>query len=137
MTVQLGMIGYGAIGKHVDAALKSGDIENLKLVAALVKRPRNEGLLTHEPDRFFAHKFDAVAECAGHEAWRTYGEKVLEGGADFLVTSVGAFTDTALFERLLAAAKASGRKLILPSGGIGARDILSSAAGGVSVSIRT
>ena len=66
--LQLGMIGYGAIGKHVEAALKAGNIENLKLVAALVKRPRNEGLLTHEPDRFFAHKFDAVAECAGHEA---------------------------------------------------------------------
>ena len=54
--LQLGMIGYGAIGKHVEAALKAGNIENLKLVAALVKRPRNEGLLTHEPDRFFAHK---------------------------------------------------------------------------------
>ena len=140
MTVQLGMIGYGAIGKHVEAALKAGNIENLKLVAALVKRPRNEGILTHEPDRFFANKFDAVAECAGHEAVRTYGQRVLEGGADFLVTSVGAFTDTSLFERLLAAAKANGRKLILPSGGIGALDILSSAAIGgldsVTVTVR-
>ena len=71
MTLKLGLIGYGAIGKHVEAALKAGSIENLELVAALVKRPRNEGgLLTHEPDRFFAHKFDAVAECAGHEAVR-------------------------------------------------------------------
>ena len=60
MTLKLGLIGYGAIGKHVEAALKSGGIENLELVAALVKRPRNEGLLTHEPDRFFAHKFDAI-----------------------------------------------------------------------------
>ena len=73
MTLKLGLIGYGAIGKHVEAALKSGGIENLELVAALVKRPRNAntgGLLTHEPDRFFAHQFDAVAECAGHEAVR-------------------------------------------------------------------
>jgi len=134
------MIGYGAIGKHVETALKAGGIENLELVAALVKRPRNEGLLTHEPDRFFAHRFDAVAECAGHEAVRAYGQRVLEGGADFLVTSVGAFTDTALFERLLAAAKASDCKLILPSGGIGALDILSSAVVGgldsVTVTVR-
>lgn len=144
MTVRLGMIGYGAIGKHVDAALKAGDIENLKLVAALVKRPRGQGIeggiLTHEPERFFAHAFDAVAECAGHGAVRTFGQRVLEGGADFLVTSVGAFTDTALLDRLLAAAKASGRKLILPSGGIGALDILSSAAVGgldsVTVTVR-
>ena len=66
--------------------------------------------------------------------------RVLENGADFLVTSVGAFTDTALFDRLLAAAKASSRRLILPSAGIGALDILSSAAVGglesVTVTVR-
>ena len=65
MSLKLGLIGYGAIGKHVEAALKAGSIENLELVAALVKRPRNAkdhgDLLTHEPDRFFAHRFDAVA----------------------------------------------------------------------------
>lgn len=145
MTVRLGMIGYGAIGKHVDAALEAGNIENLELVAALVKRPRAETnqagrLLTHDPARFFAHAFDAVAECAGHEAVRTYGQRVLESGADFLVTSVGAFTDTALLDRLLTAAKANRCKLILPSGGIGALDILSSAAVGgldsVTVTVR-
>jgi len=122
VTLKLGLIGYGAIGKHVEAALKSGGIENLELVSALVKRPRHEGLLTHEPDRFFAHKFDAVAECAGHEAVRVHGQRVLERGADFLVTSVGAFTDSALFERLLATAKANGKRLILPSAGIGGLD---------------
>jgi aspartate dehydrogenase len=144
VTLTLGLIGYGAIGKHVDAALKAGSIENLELVAALVKRPRNAkdhgDLLTHEPDRFFAHTFDAVAECAGHEAVRSHGQRVLERGADLLVTSVGAFTDTMLFDRLLAAAKANGKRLILPSAGIGALDILSSAAVGgldsVTVTVR-
>ena len=134
--MKLGLIGYGAIGKHVEAA----GLENIELVAVLVKRPRNEGLLTHEPDRFFAHRLDAVAECAGHEAVRVHGQRVLESGADFLVTSVGAFTDTDLFDRLLAAAKANGRRLILPSAGIGALDILSSAAVGgldrVTVTVR-
>jgi len=140
VTLKLGLIGYGAIGKHVEAALKAGSLENLELVAALVKRPRNEDLLTHEPDRFFANKFDAVAECAGHEAVRAHGQRVFERGADFLVTSVGAFTDTALFERLLATARANGKRLILPSAGIGALDILSSAAVGgldsVTVTVR-
>ena len=102
--MKLGLIGYGAIGKHVEAA----GLQNIELVSVLVKRARKEGVLTHEPDRFFANRFDAVAECAGHEAVRAYGQRVLESGADFLVTSVGAFTDTALFDRLLAAAKASG-----------------------------
>jgi aspartate dehydrogenase len=134
--VKLGLIGYGAIGKHVEAA-QLGDIE---LVSVLVKRPRNDGRLTHEPDRFFAHRFDAVAECAGHGAVRAYGQRVLEADADLLVTSVGAFTDDALFDRLLAVARANGRRLILPSAGIGALDILSSAAVGglerVTVTVR-
>ncbi len=136
MTLKLGLIGYGAIGKHLEA----GQLDDIELVSVLVKRPRNEGRLTHEPDQFFAHEFDAVAECAGHDAVRAHGQRVLEGGADFLVTSVGAFTDTALFERLLSAAKANGCRLILPSAGIGALDILSSAAVGgldsVTVTVR-
>src|SRR5262249_55433434 len=61
-------------------------------------------------------------------------------GADLLVTSVGAFTDDVLFDRLLAAARTSGRRLILPSAGIGALDILSAAAVGgldsVTVTVR-
>ena len=134
--MRLGLIGYGAIGKHVEAAR----LENIELISVLVKRPRSEGLLTHEPERVVARKLDAVAECAGHEAVRAHGQRVLESGADFLVTSVGAFTDTALFDRLLSAAKASGTRLILPSAGIGALDILSSAAVGgldsVTVTVR-
>ncbi len=136
MSLSLGLIGYGAIGTHIEAA----DLGGIELVSVLVKRPRGEGRLTHDPERFFAHRFDAVAECAGHDAVRAHGQRVLERGADFLVTSVGAFTDTALFERLLAAAKANGRRLILPSAGIGALDILSGAATGgldsVTVTVR-
>src|SRR5207302_8250041 len=98
--VKLGLIGYGAIGKHIEGA----GLENIELVAVLVKRPRPDQRqkLTHDPDRFFAQKFDAVAECAGHDAVRAHGQRVLESGADFLVTSVGAFTDTSLFDNLLA-----------------------------------
>jgi aspartate dehydrogenase len=134
--VKLGLIGYGAIGKHIEAA----GLENIELVSVLVKRPRNDGRLTHDPERFFAHRFDAVAECAGHEAVRMHGQRVLERGADLLVTSVGAFTDDALFDRLIAAATANGRRLIVPSAGIGALDILSSARVGgldsVTVTVR-
>jgi aspartate dehydrogenase len=136
VTLKLGVIGYGAIGRHIEATA----LDNVELVSVLVKRPRDSAKLTHESDRFFAHKFDAVAECAGHEAVQAHGQRVLERGSDLLVTSVGAFTDQALFDRLLAAATANGRRLILPSAGIGALDILSSAAVGgldsVSVTVR-
>lgn len=126
MTLQLGLIGYGAIGRHIDAAR----IDQVELRAVLVQRPRRDERITNRPERFFAHRLDVVAECAGHDAVRSYGQRVFERGADFLVTSVGAFTDDALLQRLLAAARANGRRLILPSAGIGALDILSAAAVG-------
>jgi aspartate dehydrogenase len=136
VTLKLGLIGYGAIGKHIEAAR----IDNVELVAVLVKRARRDDRITNEPERFFGAPLDVVAECAGHDAVRAYGQRVLERGADFLVTSVGAFTDDALLDRLLAAARASGRRLILPSAGIGALDILSAAAVGgldsVTVTVR-
>ena len=40
MRLRLGLIGYGAIGRHVEAALRGNQIENIDLVAALVRRPR-------------------------------------------------------------------------------------------------
>jgi aspartate dehydrogenase len=126
VTLKLGLIGYGAVGKHIEASR----IDNVELVGVLVKRPRADEHITNDPACFFAADMDAIAECAGHEAVRAYGQRVLERGADFLVTSVGAFTDDTLFDRLLAAAKVNGRRLILPSAGIGALDILSAAAVG-------
>ncbi len=56
--------------------------------------------------------------------------RVLEAGADLVVTSVGAFADDALLERVTATARATGRRVILPSAGIGALDMLAGAAVG-------
>ncbi len=142
--LRLGLIGYGAIGLHVREAMAAGRIEGVELRAALVRRPRDEVTtrpdITHDPDRFFNYSMDVVVECAGHDAVRAYAERVLDDGMDLLVTSVGAFTDTALYERVLAAAKRNGKRLILPSAGIGAIDILSAAAVGgldsVTVTVR-
>ncbi len=142
--LRLGLIGYGAIGLHVREAMAAGRIEGVELRAALVRRPRTEVTsrpdITHDPDRFFDYAMDVVVECAGHDAVRAHAERVLENGMDLLVTSVGAFTDTALYERVLAAARHNGKRLILPSAGIGAIDILSAAAVGgldsVTVTVR-
>jgi aspartate dehydrogenase len=142
--LRLGLIGYGAIGLHVQEAMAAGHIEGVELRAALVRRPRAEVTtrpdITNDPDHFFDYGMDVVVECAGHDAVRTHAERVLDSGMDLLVTSVGAFTDTALYERVLAAAKHNGKRLILPSAGIGAIDILSAAAVGgldsVTVTVR-
>eukprot|EP01047_Picozoa_sp_COSAG01_P019259 COSAG01_NODE_1066_length_11878_cov_244.494949_4_plen_233_part_00 len=146
---QLGIIGLGAIGKDVlrlcmdDPSL----VARVRVPAVLVRRPRSEHvpaaggtttLITSDAEAFFSaaqpRGYDAVLEVAGHDAVAAHGERVLRGGASFLVTSVGAFSAReGLLERLRAAAAASsstapsgrGGRLTIPSAGIGALDILS------------
>jgi aspartate dehydrogenase len=133
--LRLGLIGCGAIGEAVLAAAAGGALPGVVIPTVLVRGPRaaatRHGVeLMSDATRFFSKRLDAVLECAGHEAVVAYGERVLGGGADLLVTSVGALGDASLLDRLLAAATARERRLIVPSAGIGALDILSAAAVG-------
>jgi aspartate dehydrogenase len=118
----------------VVAAIAQGEIPHAVCPAVLVRRPRPDAaappLLTADPAQFFQAPCDVVVECAGHQAVRDYGIAVLEHGADLMVSSVGAFTDDALLERVLRTAEARGRRVLIPSAGVGALDILTAAAQG-------
>jgi aspartate dehydrogenase len=87
-------------------------------------------LLTNDPDRFFEQRLGVILESAGHQAVRDHGIRCLEAGADLVLTSIGALVDDALRAGLERAAAASNRRLILASAGIGALDILATAAVG-------
>lgn len=132
--MELGLIGYGAIGREVVAAWRRGDLgPRVRLAAVLCRRPRpdEDGLIvTNDAPRFFDRELDVVLEGAGHQAVRDHGARCLEAGADLVLTSIGALVDDALHDRLERAAAASGRRLVLASAGIGALDILSAAAVG-------
>ncbi|HUN46661.1 MAG TPA: aspartate dehydrogenase [Stellaceae bacterium] len=143
MTLRLGVIGLGAIGGEVIAAAERGELPGIAIPAVLVRRPRPAPaarLVTADPDAFFAERFDAVLECAGHQAVREHGARALDAGSDLLVTSAGALTDETLFNLLLAAAEQGKARLTVPSAGIGALDILAGAAVGgldaVTVTVR-
>jgi len=127
---RIGLIGLGAIGDVVAAAIAAKVLPDVEIAAGLVRTARSGPspfLVTNDPDAFFDVKVDAVIEGAGHEAIRSHAERALKR-SDLLVTSVGALTDDALRERLIATARDNGHRLILPSAGIGALDILSAAA---------
>lgn len=73
---------------------------------------------------------DTVVEAASHEAVRSYGESVLRSGSDLVCVSVGALAERNLRDRLVQTAAESGARLVVPSGAIGALDVLAAAACG-------
>ena len=139
--LRIGVIGFGAIGKHVADALAEEAIPQAVCVGILVRAERPDSdpdapRLMRDPDAFFAAAPDVVVEVAGHEAVQAHGERCLSAGADLMVTSVGALVDEALHARLLRAARRNGTRLLIPSAGVGALDILTAAAQGELVSVR-
>ncbi len=122
MVVRVGLIGCGAIGGPVLAALDDGRISGAVCVAALVQRPRegpdSDPRLTTNADDFFASTPDLIVECAGHEALRSYGVRALTEGSDLMITSMGAFGEPGLLEAMERAAETAAGKLILLSASI-------------------
>lgn len=131
----VGLIGFGTIGKQLVEYIradKAGDVELKKILV----RDRNKGAsfdpslpFEEDPERFFSSNLDLIVEAAGHEAVKRYAVPSLTSGSDFLVVSVGAFSDEELYHRALEAAKQHGRRLIFPSAAIGGLDRI--AAGSV------
>lgn len=131
--LRVGLIGLGAVCAPMIAQWKAGGFpDNVEFVGALVRTARADaGLPTvTDVDAFLALEPNYVVEGAGHAAIKTHLEPVLKAGKEVVVTSIGALIDDDLRNRLLAAAEASGGKLILPSAGIGALDMLAAMAEG-------
>jgi aspartate dehydrogenase len=137
--VRVGLIGFGAIGRAVAERLARGEGGQARLSAVLVRdlgrlrpddRERHDVLFTTERDAFLGAGLDWAVEAAGHAALRQHGVAALRGGANLLALSAGALADDALVAELTSAAADSGRRVLVPSGGMGALDLLSSAAVG-------
>lgn len=132
------MIGFGTIGRAVARAIAEGRAGNAELVAVLVRdvdKAREAGitglgLITADPDKFFAAAMDAIIEAAGHAGLRQHAERALRSGIDVLAVSVGAFADDDFYASIRRAAEENGRRLMVPSGALGALDSVSAAAVG-------
>ncbi|MFK8014101.1 MAG: aspartate dehydrogenase [Gammaproteobacteria bacterium] len=132
--MQLGLIGYGAIGRYVHAAATAQGHN----VSALLVRP--ERLQDRPADTGDMRCVDRVADlivgtdhvidCAGHAALAAFGPDVLRAGFDLTTVSVGALADPQLFASLDNAARDGTSTLHLASGAIGALDCLRAARAG-------
>ncbi len=138
MTIRIGLIGFGAIGRAVAEAVLRGAAGDTAITAALVRdlsRHREDASrypwgFTDAADDFLALPMDLVVEVAGHEALRGYAERSLLSGRDYLTVSVGAFADDSLLTAVREAALSSGRRVLIPSGAIGGLDAVSAGAVG-------
>ncbi|MGH9212748.1 MAG: aspartate dehydrogenase domain-containing protein [Acidimicrobiales bacterium] len=135
--IAVGIIGHGAIGSVVAAALDRGDVSGCRLAGVLGWSRRPDAVTAI--DELVAHS-QVVVEAAGAEALATYGPTVVAGGVDLLVLSVGALADDDLRRRLLTEGRERsdtggttpglphGGRMLLSAGAIGGLGLLRAAA---------
>ena len=127
----VGIVGAGTIGRAVGARLQAG-LPGLALLGYVVRAPKGD--LDAREFASVGDLLDAgaqiVVEAASHDALRECGEPALAAGADLVCTSVGALAEPGLRSSLWAAGVASGARLVVPSGAVGALDLLGAAAEG-------
>ncbi len=118
--VQLGMIGFGAIGREVMTALsRLGESETMK--AVLVRPGREAPKAVHDVRALIEANPEVVLECAGHSAVKEFTAPLLRAGIDVIVSSVGVLADDEVRGELLEA-EAGGGRVLLPAGAIAGLD---------------
>jgi len=147
-SLRVGLIGHGAIGRHVADALRSGVISGASL-AGVLTRNRHDAQVGNSGRRSAAprervetideliERSDLIVEVAGHDALARYGPSVLDAGVDLVVVSTGALADAKTLEALH---KASPGRLLVCPGAVGGIDLLRAvrlAGSPVSVSLRS
>jgi len=133
-----GLIGLGGIASEVlRLSLEQGEptcravlVRPERVAEARQRVPAGVAVVGDVP-ALLATGVRIVADCAGHQALRSYGAAVLRGGTDLLTVSSGAFSDPALEQELRAAQAGGGRVLIAHGGVLGLDGLASARHGGL------
>lgn len=125
MTLRVSVLGAGAIGGRVAAALARGGVPGAELVGVVTRAPKPSGRFTELDIDTAIGSSDIVVEAAGIDAVRQHGPGVIASGTDLLITSVGALADDRLRHALLHGGPGRTR---LTAGAIGGLDILAAAS---------
>ena len=136
MKKKLVVIGCGYLSQTIAKAIKYGDLLEYELVGVLGRNP----VLMNQFAKFFDCKAcqdihslmslnpDFVVEAASSKAIEDYSEIILEGGANLIVLSTAAFSDTALYERVKQLASEKNKKIYIAGGSIGGFNLLQTAS---------
>ncbi len=147
--MRLALVGTGAIGGYLLAAIAAGEAGVIDVVALADTPDRAEPLAElagrlgcawfTDPLAVLNAAPDIVVEAASPHVIRDCAGRWLDGGADVLAMSVGALADPSLLRELTASAQRTGHHVLLPSGAIGGLDAIRAARiGGLdAVELRT
>lgn len=126
--LRVALIGWGAIGRTVGGLLADAPID---IVAVGVRDPLAErsalpagATAIADPAELAAFAPHLVAEAAGRESVGPWGRAALRCGADFIVSSMSAFSDSALLDELLVVAAANGAQVQIQPGALAGIDAL-------------
>ena len=134
--IKLALIGCGYLNEIVVNALKAGYLPEYELIAVLGRdyerakefAKRHGCKACADIDELVAMKADFTAEAASVKAIQEYGEKILSGGSNLVVLSIGAFADHEFYERIKQTAAQNKRRVYIASGAVGGFDVLRTAA---------
>lgn len=130
--LKLGIVGSGFLGGIIAKAWKDGYLPEYELVGIAGRNEEKTKNLAAETgcrpcadvDELLLLKPDYIAEAASGQAVRDMALKVLEAGTNLIVLSIGAFADTAFYEKTKETAAANGTKVYIASGAVGGFDVL-------------
>ncbi len=133
--MNIGLIGYGTIGRILARAIMDGLAGDVSLVAIKdvydrppLERAPDGPTYTTSIDQFLSMDMDVVLEAASQAVLQEYGPLALKSGKSLIAMSVGAFADIAFLEELRSLALRHKCRILVPSGAIGGLDAISAAA---------
>lgn len=129
---KLGIIGYGTLGKILTEILTKMPEQHYEICGIFARHEKENSITVHGKritiwtsiEELLDSDAEIIVEIAGGGAVKEYGRQILDGGRDFVVTSVGALADQELKDYLLQAAIYNERKIYVTSGAVGGFDLM-------------
>ena len=134
-TVNVGLIGCGAMGSELARAVQRGDAGPARIAGIFSENAPGRSALANELNPKPAEVgtvselldlpgLNIVVECASQAAVVAHAEAVLSSGLSMLIMSSGALVEPEFMKAISAAAEVSGASIYVPSGAVGGIDAL-------------
>ena len=136
-SLRIGLLGLGNMGRVILRKLVAGDLGEYEVILTTDVAENAQASdyavklgvpFSTKPADLLGAKLDLVVETASQEAVRTWALQILQSGTSMVVLSVGALADSTFYTQVEDAAIRGSSYLYLPSGAVGALDVLKAAS---------